>query len=410
MSDSTRLDRHGPPAEAVHWLNRMDSRHLTDVVIAALVAVVPVLFIAVAPGAAGHPLNAADIVSAGIAAVVVMLGRRHPAPMLAVGLASAVIVMGVAQQRTALTFAIWVVLYALAVRSNRTVTVTAGIVVAGLLYGATVVFLDTPPLDSEAVAPIAWSGLAAAVGDAVRHRRAFLAEVEDRIQQAEQTRETEVRRQVAEERLRIARDLHDVVAHRMTVISVQSAVADQRLHTDPQGAQKALTVVQQSAREVLDELTNTLHVLRTGNGDDPASELTVDPTPMLTDLPTLVDSFANAGLKVSWDTSGADRPTPATVQIAAYRVVQEGLTNAQRHGDGQAHLDISSTPGALIIRIVNRSQDTTAVTNSGLGLVGMRERVESVGGTLTAAARPDGCFEVVARLPIPADAAPMEAP
>ena len=249
-----------------------------------------------------------------------------------------------------------------------------------------------PPL----LAAFAWPALAIAAGDAVRSRRANLAAAEERARRTEQTRESETRRRVVEERLRIARELHDVVAHRMAVINVQAGVAAHLLRDQPDAAEAALGVVRGSAATVLDELGSLLNVLRTA--DD--AEAPVEPAPTLDELPALVATFETAGLDVHWDSSGHRRPMSESVQLAAYRLVQEGLTNAHKHGDGRARLVTTYGDDGFTLAIENAMSATNPDGDiaTGFGLVGMRERVSAAGGSLTTGSE-NGAFRICATLP-----------
>ncbi|MFN3216890.1 MAG: sensor histidine kinase [Acidimicrobiales bacterium] len=189
--------------------------------------------------------------------------------------------------------------------------------------------------------------------------------------------------------LHIARELHDVVAHHIAVINVQAGVAAHLLHTSPDGAETALATVRSSAHDVLDELAGILGVLRAGD-DDSAS---THPTPTVEDLPALVDSFAQAGLDVTFETAGEAHPTGDVAAIAVYRTVQEALTNAHKHGAGAARVRLENRPDELELTVTNPVGAAVAAT-SGYGLVGMRERVQAAGGSLDTGTRPDGTFVV----------------
>jgi signal transduction histidine kinase len=279
---------------------------------------------------------------------------------------------------------------------RRTAWITGGATVA-VLYGVSIAFLDSVGIDRD-LPIVAWSVMAVAIGDAVRSRRAYLAAVEERARRAEKSREEEARRRVVEERLRIARELHDLVAHRMAVINVQAGVASHLLRSRPEEAEQALLIARESASEVLDELGEMLSVLR--NVDDP--EAPVEPAPTLRDLGTLVESFASAGLEVSWESSGTLEGVPDSVQLALFRLAQEGLTNAQRYGDGRASLRVERTPSAVDVTIANRiAGDAGPAAGSGYGLLGMRERVAAVGGTVEIGPTEDGWFRVAAHIPAP---------
>jgi signal transduction histidine kinase len=251
--------------------------------------------------------------------------------------------------------------------------------------------------DPKNLSLLGWTGFAAALGVSGRNHKAYVAAVEERARRAEQSREEEARRRVIEERLRIARELHDVVAHHIAVIHVQAGVVGHLLKDQPEAAQQALVHVRRSSRAVLDELGGLLDVLR--QPDDPVTP--TDPAPSLDRLVCLVDSFAASGLQVDWAMTGTPQPLPAAVDLVAYRLVQEGLTNAHKHGTGSATLGVAFDGTDVAIDIVNPSLGGSSV-GSGHGLVGMRERARAVGGSVLAAAQSDGTWRVSARLPLQA--------
>jgi signal transduction histidine kinase len=213
--------------------------------------------------------------------------------------------------------------------------------------------------------------------------------------------------------LRIARELHDVVAHHIAVIQVQSGVVDHLLTEKPAAAREALGHVRRSSKMVLDELSGILDVLR--QPDEPITP--TDPAPGMDRLVSLVEQFAASGLQVNWQVTGSQLPLPAAIDVVTYRLVQEGLTNAHKHGTGSVDMVLGFTPAELVIDIVNRiavpagvlaagaagspaaSTDRDPV-GSGHGLAGMRERAHAVGGEVSAAARDDGTWQVIARVPL----------
>lgn len=342
-----------------------------------------------------------DAVVALVALVLLLLRRRWPIPALAAGLASAVIATAIVGRPTAMLPATVFLLYNVAVGTDRRTTIRAG--VAGLvsLVACVVIIASSEIFGPELLAGLAWPALAVAAGDAVRSRREAIEAAEERAARAEATREEEARRRVAEERLHIARELHDVVAHQIAVINVQAGVAAHLLTEHPEQAMEALGTVRSSARHVLDELSNILGVLRTT--DDPAG---TSPAPTMDDLSGLIDSYERAGLHVTFDTSGDDHPVGDTTAIAIYRTVQEGLTNAHRHGDGNALVRLARRRHEIELTITNRIGRGTAAgagPGSGFGLIGMRERVHAAGGALTVGAGPDGVFTVDARFPTNSD-------
>lgn len=221
-----------------------------------------------------------------------------------------------------------------------------------------------------------------ATGFAVGSRRAAVAVERERAEHAEQTREVEAARRVAEERLRIARELHDVLGHHVAVIGVQSAVAEAVLTRDPEAAQVALDHVQDASRTALAELSALVHVLRESDDDAPAG-----PVPGLAQLEDLLAEVEATGLTVVASVTGPVRDLAPVVDLAAYRVVQESLTNAHKHGVGPATVARVYGDGTLTLEVTNAIPDRTATPGTGYGLRGMRERVEAVGGTVVAGPR-----------------------
>ncbi|WP_042405212.1 sensor histidine kinase [Streptacidiphilus carbonis] len=274
-----------------------------------------------------------------------------------------------------------------------------------LILGGTSMRLSVEAWD-EPVNAIAfvWTALAIAVGEAVRNRRAFVAAIEERARRAEHTREEEARRRVAEERMRIARELHDIVGHHIALINVQAGVASHLLTSSPDQARQALAHVREAGRSALAELSATVTVLR--QGDETDDDAPHEPTPGLDRLPELLDSFDRAGLRVSRRDEGQPRSLPATVDLTAYRVVQESLTNVRKHaGTSVARLHLAYRRDLLHIEVEDDGPGPgDPGPGTGHGLIGMRERAASVGGSFRAGRGPDGGFRVSVDLPLPRSA------
>ncbi|HEU5110295.1 MAG TPA: histidine kinase, partial [Micromonosporaceae bacterium] len=235
------------------------------------------------------------------------------------------------------------------------------------------------------------------VGDAVRTRRAHAAALEARTRELERAREELARRAVVDERLRIARELHDIVAHSMGVVVVQALVADTVLADDPAQARRAVAAIRDTGRATLDELRGLLGALR---GDDGTA-----PLPGLADLDALAAQMTDAGLRVDVRVAGERGDLPRTVDLAAYRVVQESLTNALRHAAGAAvRVDIAYGADAVDVRVEDDGGAPggapAPAAGTGNGLAGMAERVAMFGGAFAAGPRPGGGFAVTARLPV----------
>jgi signal transduction histidine kinase len=377
---------------------------VADALLAALLFAVSLLPVNPPGGPPRDPLSLGAILLALAGCGALAVRRRHPLPVLGVTLAAVALALLSHQARGPFVLTVAIAAYTVATRTDRRTALLAG-AASGLVLGAAgVLTLGVPWYDPAVVVLLLWFGVAVAVGDAVRSRRAYVAVLEERARRAEQTREEEARRRVAEERLRIARELHDVVAHQIALITVQAGVAGHLLRERPDAAEEALGHVRTAGRTVLDELATLLGVLRR----DGESDAPVEPAPSLNRLDALVEGFA-AGQPVRWTLAGAPRPLPSAVDVAAYRIIQESLTNAHRHAPGAAvAVRLRYDPDGVTIEVRDdgpaESVEGVAVPGrpgAGLGLVGMRERAESVGGLLTAGPRPGGGWLVHAELPAP---------
>jgi signal transduction histidine kinase len=243
---------------------------------------------------------------------------------------------------------------------------------------------------------VGYSAAAVFLGDAVRSRREHLAGLVERARHLEETREEEARRRVAEERLRIAQDLHDSVAHSMTTINVQSGVASHVIDRRPDQARAAIEVVRKTSEEVLEELAALVGLLRVDRNE--SAPLT--PTPGLERIPELIESSRHAGADVSLRIEGSPRSVPVPMALAAYRIVQESLTNVIRHADpAVAEVTLSYWhDGRFWVEVVDEGREKPEESpGAGVGIVGMRERAEATGGTLEVGRRPQGGFSVRAQ-------------
>ncbi|GAB2835055.1 histidine kinase [Actinocorallia aurea] len=252
--------------------------------------------------------------------------------------------------------------------------------------------------EPQALGVFTGAGLAAALGDAVRNRRAYVAELVERASRAERTRDEVAARRVAEERMRIARELHDVVAHQLTLINAQAAVT---LHLNEASghAAEVLAHIKDDSREALTELRAIVGLLGSGEDEADASRA---PVPGLDRLDELVKSFRRAGLAVDISTEGDPRQLPSAVNVSGYRIIQEALTNVRKHsGSTEAKVRVQYAPDAL--RITVRDDGPEAAPSGdgvGRGLLGMRERIAAVGGRITIGPAVGGGFMVDAELPL----------
>jgi len=244
-----------------------------------------------------------------------------------------------------------------------------------------------------------WTLGGAAIGSLVRERRRRVHAAERRADEAERTRESEALRRVTEERVRIARELHDSLAHHITVVNAQAGVAQYLLRTDPDAAEAALSGIATNTRAALDELRATLGLLRDDQTPDDRT-----PTPTFEQLTTLVTNVRSAGVALEVQIDGTPRVLGPVADVAAYRIVQEALSNATRHAAGaEVQLRVQWTDTELHLEVTNGPAAdplTDPVRGSGHGLIGMRERATTAGGTFNAGPTDAGGFAVQAVLPL----------
>lgn len=294
-------------------------------------------------------------------------------------------------------------LVALRVRVRASVTVLVISSLSGL------VCLSSPPQTSyyqNADVAIPVFVAATAIGAALRGRAVARSRL---VEQEELTTEERARRTLLEERNRIARELHDVVAHHMSVISIQAQVAPHLVENPSEELKENLAGIRENAVEALTELRQVLGVLRS---EDPLSETVRHaPQPTLDRLDDLFGNVRGAGLTVTRHTSGDPLPLPPGVELSAFRIVQEALSNAIRHAPGaDVRVAIGYRPAGVTVRITNTAPDRPAplAPDAGHGLLGMRERTAMLGGELATGPTPDGGWEVTAILPVQPPVVPTE--
>jgi signal transduction histidine kinase len=334
----------------------------------------------------------------GLAAAAVLIARRC-APLATFTVSSALVLALFAVDHAAGSAAVLapaIALFSVGLTRGRfhlvaaaTVAVAGVAVVDTALGGHTTIRFAT----FGHVALVAIPLLAA---EALRSHRSNLALLSERLEIAERTREEEARRRVAQERLRIARDLHDVVAHTLTTINVQAGVAAHLLDRERGHVRTALATIEGASHDALDELRAIVGVLRAGEGDGAP----LAPTPTIDAIGELVERARAGGLEVSVEVRGA-RPDrlPDAVQLAAYRIVQESLTNVHRHAVGApTRVGLTFEEQRLLVTVENGAGPTNGGGGLGVGIIGMRERAAAIGGTLSAGPSPEG-FRVAAELP-----------
>jgi signal transduction histidine kinase len=327
--------------------------------------------------------------------------RRNPMAVLVFTTTVSVVELVAGDPAAPVAMSAVIALYTVASRTDRPTTWRVGLLTMAVLTGAAMFFGSTPWYTQENLGIFAWTGMAGAAGDAVRSRRAFVDAIRERAERAERTREEEARRRVAEERLRIARDLHDVVAHHIALVNVQAGVAAHVMDRRPDQAKEALAHVREASRSALNELRATVGLLR--QSGDP--EAPTEPAPGLDVLDELVITFRQAGLPVEVARADDGVRLPAAVDLAAYRIIQEALTNVQKHAGSDAKAEVSVIrvgPTLEVTVLDNGAEADGPKDGGGHGLLGMRERVTALGGALTAGPRYGGGFRVQAILPLKA--------
>jgi signal transduction histidine kinase len=333
----------------------------------------------------GHPT--ADMVLGGLGTLPLLWRRRHPAAVVAVVTAVALAV--VALDLSLLPLQLGVALYTLSASSGTRAARLTGI---ASIAATTIALAATGYAQfGDSAARVVFLVAAWLLGDSVRSRRAYVREIEEKATRLEREREAEAERAAAEEQARIARELHDVVAHALSVIVVQAAAADDVFGTDPRRAREPIRAIEHAARAALADLRRVLGILQRG--------AVYEPQPGLARLDGLVEQVRATGLDVELEVEGVARPLPAPVDLSAYRIVQEALTNTLKHA-GAARATVRVHYGDDL-RLEVRDDGTAGANGTGgSGLIGMRERVAMLGGSIDAGSRPEGGYLVSARIPI----------
>ena len=369
-----------------------------DGLLAAVMAAVGFAVLATAlPFDPGSPRAWAAYLLVAAHTLPIAVRRRYPLQVLAWALLTGAAFAALGFSLVALSFSILIYVYTAAAHCPRRVSLAGLAATEALLLG---VWLVNPGavgdggtlvIDGLVMAAAWW------LGDGVRRRQEAIVAAQERAAELEAAREELARRAVTEERLRIARELHDVVAHSMSIIAVQSGVGVHVLDSQPEEARKALAAVEATSRQALVEMRRLLGVLRA----DAEPRGSLAPAPGLADLEALAAEVTRTGVRVEVRTEGTPAELPAGLELSAYRIVQEALTNVVRHAG----------PATATVRIAYGKDLTVQVDDDGRGgdpdrdhgghgIAGMRERAELYGGTLEAGPRPGGGFRVSASLPL----------
>jgi signal transduction histidine kinase len=373
---------------------------VTDIAVAVGVAAIQLVAVQVVWSWHHHPAGAApgwpEYLLLAVSGLVLAWRRRYPVTVLAVAL-------GASLGADALGSGVWIAVIVAFV--NAEVYRRRAAAVASLVIGYLVTFwppwrIGAPGHASPAVGlgVAAWLITLLAVAELIRMRG-------QRAAAAASSRQDQLQRRASEERVRIAQDVHDVLAHNISVINVQANTALHLMDRQPERAWEALTSIHEVSKQALAELRTVLGVLRADGDAAPRA-----PSPGLAQLDSLVSAIRGVGLDVNVGIAGRPRPLPGDVDLASYRIVQEALTNTSRHSASRAaEVLVSYQPDGVLVQVDDPGPAQSAPAcagrlgaGSGHGITGMTERAEALGGTLTAERRPDGGFRVQAWLPAPA--------
>jgi signal transduction histidine kinase len=325
--------------------------------------------------------------------------RRWPIPVFRVVLASAIVAVLLGMSSTATVLAVALAIYPVALSGGPRRSAVAlgaallGVTLAAVLSATVLAHFSVTPPDAEVFKTDLLSSLGfswIAIGSGWALGRSFRARREYAVQLAEHR----AQQAVAEERLRIAREMHDVVAHSMGVIVMKAAVANHVYETRPEEGREALGVIESVGRAARADIQRVLGSLRS------EGEADLTPSPSLDDVPRLIENARLADVQVELE-RGPIPALPSAVQLSAYRIVQEALTNIVKHAaaPGQCTVRITNEPGELHLTVINEGTPSRPVGKPGHGLIGMRERAALHNGTLVVGERPNGGFAVHARLP-----------
>jgi len=329
--------------------------------------------------------------------VPIALRRYRPLAVLAVTVSAETLLL-IFRPGAGAPLGVIVALYTVAAYCDRRVSIRAAALAA--LPITVAVIVNNGPHAGQVIPELAVFAIAWVLGDNIRTRRAYLAELEARAARLEREREEKADRAVIEERARIARELHDVIAHNVSVMVVQAAAGADVFDEDPGMARESLTAVASTGRAALTELRRLLGVIR---AEDDRGDPAYAPQPGIERIDELVGQVRETGLPVELSLLGKARPLPEGVGLCAYRIVQEALTNTLKHAHAStAQVQLRYVADALELQIVDdgRGANLLSRDTGGQGLIGMRERVALFGGELTAGPRNGHGYEVRARLPL----------
>ena len=384
------------PLTTLRWHARTDRVRPIDVAVAVGLAALPLT--SLVGGAVTTTVDGLTVVLLLLESLPLIVRRRFPLEVFLVVVAATMVQLAIVPtgQEFLGGLGVLVAFYTIGERLDRQLSVPlvvlAGVILAVVLLGrGGVPTVLQSVIQTELILAVAW-----VVGDASRIRHLYTVAVEEQARMLEREREERTKRAILEERERIARELHDVVAHHASVIVVQAGGALRAFDSRPQEARAALEAIASTGRQALTEMRRLVGILGTGNDGAPM--------PRLSEVDTLVDQVRGAGLAVDLAIDGERRALDPGLELSAYRIIQEGLTNALKHaGGGHASVTLRYEGEAIVITIedeggTERAADVES-THDGRGLLGMRERAALFGGTFDASPTANG-FRLIARLPI----------
>jgi signal transduction histidine kinase len=383
----------GTVRESSRWLRSWPDWRL-DVGIALLACVAQLAFTTLA--ARGQPerepLDALAYALLAVGPLALAARRRYPVAVLAVAFATTLAYSLTDYPRGPIFFGLIVAFFTVVTIGHRLAAILSLVLgYVGFLWLPYLVGTEPAPSLAASLGLAAWLLVLLSAAEFVRVRR-------ERAQEASRMQEEEARRRASEERLRIARELHDALGHHIALINVQAGVALHLGEELSEQARASLDAIRQASKEALTELRSVLDILRQVDEHAPRA-----PTPTLRRINDLVSGAAAAGLQVRTETVGEVRPLPFGIDVAAFRILQEALTNVARHaGSANATVHVAYGDRDLTVQVDDdgRGPGPDGVTGSGKGILGMRERVAALGGELETGPRPEGGFRVRARLPL----------
>lgn len=347
------------------------------------------------------PVSLAGIVLLAVSALSLVARRRAPRSAWLVSVVVSTVTGFAWPDATWLTLAVWVMtqacLFSVALRDDRRVAAWAAGALAVLLVAQSTIAQSNSVVDLLSFALLTWTAAVLGAGLAVRAQREHVAALEAKNRAEAADREREVEQRLTQERLRIAQDLHDAVAHTVAVIALHAGAAEQNLRTSPEDSIASLGAIRSAARTAVGEMQQIVQLLRDEGEPREARGRTV---PGMAAVPDLLRSVRASGVQVSYTERVGTAELPQAVDVAVFRILQEGLTNAVRYGDGRVEASVVLHEQTATVRVVNQhGPPREEPVRPGFGLVGMHERVSAAGGHLSVGDTAHG-FEVVADLPI----------